>query len=386
MKVSNNFDNLHLRLWGNMKENVKHLKSWREQAGFSQEALADRLGVTRQTVMNWESGATSPPMSRLVQMAQILSVPLSVMLSEEEAAPQASGLLYRADDPSQLNPALRQVLTKKATDYVYLEELLHERASLPPSCPLNDYEPELIEKTAAGIRAWLGVGDVAPISDGIGLLEFKGLKVIRHPLPQKVSGFSAYTEAWGGVIVVNSEHAPERQMLTALHELAHLVFHRGEYAQAIASKSKSDPREKAANHLAGAIMLPPEVVHQELQGYHKKWLPEPLLQDLKNRYWVSLRTVLIRAQQTGIISQDQLGKQLGTIQKKYGINEPELQHLPKLSDLTRIERLTFRALAQGQITVSRAAEILNTPLAEVRSSLNGWMEREQDNEPIAADR
>lgn len=91
-----------------MEENVKHLKSWREQAGFSQEVLADRLGVTRQTVINWESGATSPPLSRLVQMAQILSVPLYVMLSDEEAAAhQGSGLLYRADDPSQLNPTLR---------------------------------------------------------------------------------------------------------------------------------------------------------------------------------------------------------------------------------------------------------------------------------------
>lgn len=370
-----------------MKENVKYLRVWREQAGFSQEALADRLGVTRQTVINWESGATSPPMSRLLQIAQIISVPLAVLLADMEAAPQqASGLLYRADDPSQLNRALKQVLTKKATDYVYLEELLHERASLPPSCPLVDYDPAFIEKTAASLRFWLGIGDVAPISDAISLLEFKGVKVIRHPLPQKVSGFSAYTESWGGVIVVNSEHAPERQMLTALHELAHLVFHRGEYAQPQAVKAKSDPREKAANHLAGAIMLPTPVVEMELHGYQRKWIPEPLLLDLKNRYWVSLRTVLVRAQQTGIISQEQLGKQLGTIQKKYGINEPELQALPAMSELGRIERLTFRALAQAEITISRAAEYLNKPLVEVRSDLNTWMEREQENEPVSADR
>lgn len=370
-----------------MKENVKHFKSWREQAGFSQESLANRLGVTRQTVINWESGATSPPVSRLLQMAQILSVPLADMLSDTERQPkEGGGLLYRADDPSQLNPALLQVLTKKAADYVYLENLLHEQPSLPPSCPLNNYDPAIVEKTASGIRSWLGVGDVAPISDGIGLLEFKGLKVIRHPMAQKVSGFSAYTESWGGVIVVNSEHAPERQMLTAFHELGHLVFHRGEYAQATSSKTRSDPREKSANHLAGAIMLPAPVVELELHGYYKKWLPEPLLKDLKNRYWVSLRTVLVRAQQTGFISQDQLGKQLGTIQKKYGINEPEIQSLPQLSTLTRIERLAFRALAQREITVSRGAQILNSTLADVRSRLNDWMDREQENGPVAADR
>jgi Zn-dependent peptidase ImmA (M78 family)/transcriptional regulator with XRE-family HTH domain len=369
-----------------MAEKVKSFRNWREQAGFSQEVLADRLGVTRQTIINWESGVTSPPMSRLVHIAQILSVPLSVLLSDEEApAQQSSGLMYRADDPSQLNPALRQILTKKATDYVYLEELLHERASLPPSYPLHEYDSVAIEKTAAGIRYWLGVGDVSPISDAIGLLEFKGLKVIRHPLPLKVSGFSAYTESWGGVIVVNLEHPPERQMLTALHELAHLVFHRDEYAGAAPVKAKSDPREKAANHLAGAIMLPTQVVEMELQGYHRKWIPEPLLLDLKNRYWVSLRTVVVRAHQAGIISQEQLGKQLGTIQKKHGVTEPELPALPKLSELGRIERLTFRALAQGLITVSRGAEILSKPLADVRSSLNDWMEREQENEPVASD-
>lgn len=370
-----------------MKENVKYLREWREQAGFSQEVLADRLGVSRQTVINWESGATSPPMSRLVQIAQVLSVPLHIMLADKEEPGQpTAGLLFRADDPSQLNPALRVILSKKATDYVFLEELLHERASLPPSWPLNDYDADVIEKSAADIRSWLGVGEVAPISDGIALLEFKGLKVIHHPLPAKVSGFSAFTEAWGGVIVVNSEHAPERQMLTALHELAHLVFHRGEYAQAMPVKSKSDPREKAANHLAGAIMLPTPVVKMELQGYQRRWIPEPLLIDLKNRYWVSLRTVLVRAQQAGIISQEQLGKQLGTIQRKYGINEPELQKLPELSQLGRLERLTFRALEEEKITLSRGAEILNKPLAEVRDSLNAWMDREQGNEPIAANR
>src|SRR5699024_5780760 len=97
--------------------------------------------------------------------------------------------------------------------------------------------------------------------------EAKGLKLLLLPLPQEISGFSAYTNAWGGVIVINSSHALERQYFTALHELGHLIFHRSEYdGPTQPAKRRGDPREKAANYFAGAVLLPRPSMEKELRG------------------------------------------------------------------------------------------------------------------------
>lgn len=39
---------------------MSKIKNLREQAGLTQEALARELGVSRQTVINWETGRNTP--------------------------------------------------------------------------------------------------------------------------------------------------------------------------------------------------------------------------------------------------------------------------------------------------------------------------------------
>lgn len=40
-------------------EEIERLKAWRDAHGMTQAALAERLGVTTQTVRNWESARSS---------------------------------------------------------------------------------------------------------------------------------------------------------------------------------------------------------------------------------------------------------------------------------------------------------------------------------------
>src|SRR5580700_472130 len=41
--------------------NAQELKTWRDQVGLTQQQFANRLGVTRTTIQNWESAATPIP-------------------------------------------------------------------------------------------------------------------------------------------------------------------------------------------------------------------------------------------------------------------------------------------------------------------------------------
>lgn len=361
--------------------NVNHIRLFREQLGFTQENLGELIGVTRQTIATWENGEREPTFLQLSNVARVMGVPVELLVgsSSQGGVPQQtlSTLLFRADEPSALTPVIRRHLNQKVSNYVNLEKRIGESPISPAQYPLEGYDNEVIEDLSKEVRSWLGVGETVPIGDVLALLESKGLKIVQYPLSEKISGFSAYTDDWGCVIVINNNHPTERKFFTALHELAHLILHRREYRQLQERTKSSDPREKAANHLAGAVLMPKTAAHRELRAYRQRWLPEPLLIDIKRRYGVSLRTVLYRAEQIGIITKQQQGQQLGKLTKQYGpYKEPG--ELPQLERLTRLERLVYTALLTDKITLSFAAEMLAKKTSEVLHELESWTHQEQE--------
>jgi transcriptional regulator with XRE-family HTH domain len=64
----------------------------RKQRGFSQEELASRLNVSRQTVSKWEIGDSTPDMEKLVAMSELFDVSLDMLVlgKEEKLAPTAA--------------------------------------------------------------------------------------------------------------------------------------------------------------------------------------------------------------------------------------------------------------------------------------------------------
>lgn len=353
-----------------MASDVKlNIQRYREASHLTQEQLGKKVGVTRQTISAWERGDSTPTVAQLLALAKALGVEPDLLLGGGETSDLV--LLFRADNPEVLVPGLRDTLTRKSRDYADLERLLNRVPVLPESRPLADYEPETVEAVAQEVRDWLGAGE-RPLHDGLSLIEDKGIKVLLHPLPDQISGFSAYTDEIGAVIFINQGHPRERQSFTAFHELAHLIFHRDEYRKVAGTLSKNDPKEKTANHFAGAVLLPRDMVWRELRFYRGRWIPEMLLADMKLRYGVSMRTVLVRAYETGVITKAQMGKQIGALNKKYGKDQEPVE-LPQNKMLTRLTKLVFAALVEEKITVSRAAEILGRPLLEIREELeNGW--------------
>ena len=50
------------------------LQSLRKEKGLSQEALAEKLHVSRQAVSKWESGAGYPEMDKLILISDLFGV------------------------------------------------------------------------------------------------------------------------------------------------------------------------------------------------------------------------------------------------------------------------------------------------------------------------
>lgn len=72
-----------------LNENIKKL---RKSKGLSQEELAIKLNVVRQTVSKWENGLSVPDSSMLIALADELDVSVGVLLGETVTEPMPDDL------------------------------------------------------------------------------------------------------------------------------------------------------------------------------------------------------------------------------------------------------------------------------------------------------
>ena len=79
------------------------IRTYRKKRQFSQEELAVRLHVVRQTVSKWETGLSVPDAETLIRIAEVLDVPVSRLLDLEQASPDAGTL---AEELARVNEEL----------------------------------------------------------------------------------------------------------------------------------------------------------------------------------------------------------------------------------------------------------------------------------------
>lgn len=56
----------------------------RKSQGFTQEALAGKLDVSRQAVAKWESGQAYPDISNLIQISKLFNVTIDYLVKDQE--------------------------------------------------------------------------------------------------------------------------------------------------------------------------------------------------------------------------------------------------------------------------------------------------------------
>lgn len=61
----------------------ENLKKIRKEKGYTQEELAAKVGVVRQTVSKWEKGLSVPDADILCKIAEILDTDINILLGDE---------------------------------------------------------------------------------------------------------------------------------------------------------------------------------------------------------------------------------------------------------------------------------------------------------------
>ena len=81
----------------------ENLKTYRKAKGLTQEDLAVRLHVVRQTISKWEKGLSVPDAALLVRLSEVLEVPVSQLLGAP--LPGLKFLLFANTDLSYYLPS-----------------------------------------------------------------------------------------------------------------------------------------------------------------------------------------------------------------------------------------------------------------------------------------
>ena len=81
----------------------ENLKNIRKSKGLSQEELAIKLNVVRQTISKWEQGRSVPDAELLLALSEALETPVSMLLGETVEEPEADALKALSEKLEILN-------------------------------------------------------------------------------------------------------------------------------------------------------------------------------------------------------------------------------------------------------------------------------------------
>ena len=93
-----------------LNENIKII---RKSKGLSQEELAIKLNVVRQTISKWEKGLSVPDSNMLISISQVLETPVSTLLGETVVESKADDLKAISEKLEIINLQLAQRKTKR---------------------------------------------------------------------------------------------------------------------------------------------------------------------------------------------------------------------------------------------------------------------------------
>lgn len=145
----------------------------RKKNGWSQEELAEKLDVTRQSVSKWEGAQSAPDIQKIIAMSRIFGVSTDFLLKDEieseDVPPPSIGAGNALGDVSEEKMPLRQVSKIEAQDFLSLRKWAASRIAsatllciLSPVCMFM-----LIAAAETGI--W-GISENAAVGIGLGTL------------------------------------------------------------------------------------------------------------------------------------------------------------------------------------------------------------------------
>ena len=339
----------------------ERLKRARAAAGLSMEKLGKAVGLSANMIKKYEHDDSMPSSSVLIRLADVLDVRTEFFFRPTKV--HLSGVEYRKKSNTP-----QKVLARITADVLDQAERWFELKNLWPDFPLSDFSlpanlpaiqsPEDIEALSLAVREQWQLG-LNPLPDLIDLLESRGILVIVTESDQadRFDGLQARVEGQP-VIVVSRQWPGCRQRFTLAHELGHLLLHN--------RLPDTLDEEQACNRFASSFLIPTVGVTEHL-GHQRHRIDWKELYLLKHEYGLSMSGILYRCKDLGILTEQRYKSLFIEFSAKGWRKQEPGQPYPAEQTLL-FEQLVYRGAGEGLISDSKAAELLQMPLAVFRRS------------------
>lgn len=282
--------------------NGTRLKAAREYNGMTISDVAEALNVSNQSISQFENNKTEPKQENVFRLSNLLGFPREYFYEKDNMDVSIGNTYFRSLTSTSKKERKAQV------EKVRLLAKLYEGIQAYIKFPKFDLEPKDNadpEALAEYVRDKWELGN-KPIFNLIDVMEKHG--VIMSNAFEKNSHIDAYShvEIIGNqsvpIVVLGYETTLFRQQFNAAHELGHILTD-GVYELDELSKAEYRDMEKFMNHFAGALLIPKDLLNQDLIGNGKTDIRYYI--QLKKKYLVSAQALIVRANQIGAITTNQ---------------------------------------------------------------------------------
>ena len=256
----------------------RRLRVARDACGMTQEAVAERLGVSRSTVAQMELGNRAVTSLELDRLASLYGRELGQFLAEEFSEDDALVALFRAHPEvvghGQVVDAMR-TCAALGREVTHLERLLGIDRDLgavavyPVPAPRSRWQAvQQGEQVADHERMRMQLG-LAPIANVADVLETQGVRTALVDLPDDVSGLTLSHQAVGLFVIANRRHHFLRRRFSYAHEYAHVLLDRARLGTISRTADRDDLVEVRANAFGATLLMPQEGVRRFMAAIGK---------------------------------------------------------------------------------------------------------------------
>ena len=209
----------------------ERLADARRRAGLTQAQLAERVGLSRTTVVAVEKGERRPSNAEMVKLAEAVGAPVNELLRESAVRAVVSPRLRTDPEVALVVERLRGLGAR----YVELERLHGLQRARGPLETLQTYrvepgvaaspDPEAEGEDAARVmRAMLGLGDEPALGIDERFEAEAGLRIFYlDELPPRLAALLLWTDEIGACVAVHKGLSAERQRWSLVHEVGHFL-------------------------------------------------------------------------------------------------------------------------------------------------------------------